>query len=84
MVPSGDLAGVTLVLEEPGPGEDLWSWLEQRVAEADRLAAQPDPLRLALQDPQLDEAGRAVLHGWLDEQARDRAADRALLGLLER
>ncbi|MCB9698689.1 MAG: hypothetical protein H6738_18045 [Alphaproteobacteria bacterium] len=82
VVPEEDGAELRLVLDEPRPTQDLRTWLQQRIADDDRLAAEPDPLRLAMQDPDLSDEGRAALQAWLDEQDEERATHRALLGSL--
>ena len=73
---------VRLVLEPPRPALDLRGWLQQRVEDDVRLAAAPDPLRLAMHDPDLSDEGRAMLEAWLDEQAEERATHRSLLDAL--
>lgn len=70
--------GVQIVLD-PLPTQDLKTYLEERVAEDERLARQPDPLRLALADPQLPTDARSMVQEWLDEQSESRTITRTLL-----
>lgn len=70
--------GVQIVLDPP-PAQDFKTYLEERVAEDERLARQPDPLRLALADPELPSEARSVVQEWLDEQSESRSLTRTLL-----
>ena len=70
--------GVEIVLDPP-PAQDFKTYLEERVAEDERLARQPDPLRLALADPELPSEARSVVQECLDEQSASRSLTRNLL-----
>jgi hypothetical protein len=82
VVEGPSLDGIELRLDE-APHRDLRAYLEDEVAENERLAKQPDPLRLALSDPELPAEARALIEAWLDEQAEARAIAKNLLADVE-
>jgi hypothetical protein len=82
VVEGPSLDGIELRLDE-APQRDLRAYLQDQVAEDERLAKQPDPLRLALSDPELPSEARELIEAWLDEQAEARAIAKNLLADVE-
>jgi hypothetical protein len=67
VVPDRPTSGVTLALMPPGPAQTVRDWVEERIAEDAWIEATPDPLDLALADPELPAEARAWVEGWRDE-----------------
>ncbi|HHO50849.1 MAG TPA: hypothetical protein ENK18_08210 [Deltaproteobacteria bacterium] len=85
LIPDGPMYGIELVLESSEPQQDLVGYLQEQVAEHERLARMPDPLQLALADASMPSMARPVLEGWLEEEHAERASVAGLLDeLLQR
>ncbi|MEQ1569405.1 MAG: hypothetical protein ABMA64_27455 [Myxococcota bacterium] len=78
VVPDKVTTGLVVVLDDTPP-DDLETYLVQRVAEDERLERLPDPLMLALADPELPTESRPVVERWLAEEREGRSVARALL-----
>lgn len=79
VVPNAPVSDVELVLDATAPTQTMRSYLEEWVAEEDRLEQQPDPLRLALADPRLGPDAKALVQDWMDEQIDQRKLIRTAL-----
>lgn len=78
VVADGPVEGIALSLTAE-PERDLKTFLEDQVAEDERLARSPDPLALALSDPTLPDEAKDLVSAWLDEQSEARQIAKTLL-----
>lgn len=79
LVPEGPTDGLELILEDPEPQQDLVSYLQEQVAEHERIAEMPDPLRLALADAAMPSVARPVVEAWLAKELAERDSAAGLL-----
>lgn len=83
LVVDAPIDGIELQLNDV-PARDLRTFLEDQVAENERLAKQPDPLALALSDPALPDEAKDLVKAWLDEQNESRTVAKSLLADVSR
>ncbi|MEQ1505710.1 MAG: hypothetical protein ABMB14_25980, partial [Myxococcota bacterium] len=79
VVPDAPVSGIELALDAPAPSQSLQSYLEERVAEDERLEQQPDPLKLALADPRLTPEARELIEQWSEDELEQRTLTRTAL-----